>query len=73
MVVSTHGVDGVINAYNKQQRARYKNSGALEGDGDKTVKPPDQVTLSKQGIDVADVYNRITTSLIDNILKDDKK
>jgi hypothetical protein len=73
MVVSIYGVDGVINAYNKQQRVKSKNSGSSDGDGEKMVNPSDQVTLSKQGLEDADVYSRITTKLIDSILKDDKK
>jgi len=73
MAVSTYSVDSVINAYNKQQRVKVKNAVPSDGSEEAKAKSADEVTLSKQGIEAADVYNKITSKLIDNILKDDKK
>jgi hypothetical protein len=71
MVVSTYSVDSMINAYNKLQRVKVRPS--VSSEGERKVKPADEVTLSQQGIEAADVYSKITNKLIDNILKDDKK
>jgi hypothetical protein len=71
MVVSTYSVDSMINAYNKLQRVKVRPS--VSSEGERKTKPADEVTLSQQGIEAADVYSKITNKLIDNILKDDKK
>jgi len=71
MVISTFSVDSMINAYNKQQRVKARSLASLEGD--RKTKSADEVTLSKQGIEASDVYNKITGKLIDNILKDEKR
>jgi hypothetical protein len=73
MVISTYSVDSMLNAYNKLQRVKVRNSGPSGGEGDGRVKSADEVTLSKQGLEAAEVYNKITDKLIDNILKDEKK
>lgn len=73
MVVSTYSVDSIINAYNKLQRVKARNAPSVEGEAAEKIKPSDEVTLSKQGLEAADVYNKITSKLIDNILKDEKK
>jgi hypothetical protein len=73
MVISTYSVDSMLNAYSKLQRVKARNRGASGGEGDGKMRSADEVTLSKQGLEAADVYNKITDKLIDNILKDDKK
>jgi hypothetical protein len=68
-----YSVDSMINAYNKLQRVKGKSPVSPGGDGERKMKPTDEVTLSQQGIEAADVYSKITNKLIDNLLKDDKK
>lgn len=72
MVVSMYSVDSMINAYNKQQRVKARAVPADWG-GERKGKPDDEVTLSKQGVEAAEVYNKLTNKLIDNMLKEDKK
>lgn len=73
MVVSMCSIDSVINAYNKQQRVKVRNVASSEGKAAGEVKPSDEVTLSKQGLEAAEVYNKITDKLIDNLPRDEKK
>lgn len=72
MVVSMYSVDSMINAYNKQQRVKTRYPAPVGG-GERKGKPDDEVTLSKQGIEAADIYNKLTNKLIDNMLKEEKK
>ncbi|MHB8829931.1 MAG: hypothetical protein ACYC6Q_10440 [Syntrophales bacterium] len=72
MVVSMYSVDSMINAYNKQQRVKARHP-VPTGGGERKGKPDDEVTLSKQGIEAADIYNKLTNRLIDNMLKEEKK
>ncbi len=73
MVVSMYSVDTMIKAYNKQHRVTAKNIGFPDGGGEKKGKPSDEVTLSQQGVEAAEVYSKISNRLIDNILKNDKQ
>jgi len=68
MTISPYHVDSVISAYNKQNRVKlgpfYPHEATDKG------APAEVVSLSKQGIEEAEAYKKISSSLIDVILKD---
>lgn len=68
MAISAYQVDSVISAYNKQSKVKMRYSSAPEET--KTAQYQDVVSLSRQGIDKADAYRKISYSIIDVILKD---
>ena len=73
MVVSMYSVDSMINAYNKQQRVKARHVALDDWGGAGKGKTNDEVTLSKQGVEAAEIYNKLTNKLIDNMLKEEKK
>jgi len=73
MVVPMFSVDSMINAYNKQHRAKAGDTVSADLKGDSKGSPDDEVNLPKPGIEAADIYNKAVNKLIDNMLKEDKK
>ena len=68
MTISPYHVDSVISAYSKQNRVKtgpfYHQEATEKG------APAEVVSLSKQGMEEAEAYKKISHSLIDVILKE---
>jgi hypothetical protein len=68
MTISAYQIDSVISAYSKQNRIKTGRF-FLQGEADKK-SPTEVVSISKQGIEEAEAYKKISHSLIDGILKE---
>ncbi|HLA26410.1 MAG TPA: hypothetical protein VJZ49_00785 [Syntrophales bacterium] len=65
MTILPYHIDNVISAYNKQSRMKIKQPSPQETPaGEKDV-----VMLSQKGIDKAEAYKKISSNLVDAILK----
>jgi hypothetical protein len=68
MTISPYYIDSVISAYSKQNRVKtgpfFHQEAAEKG------APAEVVSISKQGIEEAEAYSKISHSLIDVILKE---
>lgn len=71
MTISTYQIDSVLNAYNKQNKLNSRLSLSLEKA--KSSNYEDVVSLSSQGIDKDEAFNKISYSLMDVILKNKAK
>ena len=67
MTISAFHVDSVISAYAKQSKIKMRQS-FLQDEG-KSIKHEDVVSLSQQAIDKAEAYKKISSSVIDAIVK----
>ena len=67
MTILAFQVDSVISAYAKQSKIKMKLS-LLQDEG-KSIKYEDVVSLSQQAIDKAEAYKKISSSVIDAIVK----
>ena len=68
MTISAYQIDSVISAYSKQNRmktGRFFLQGETEKGGPAVV-----VSISRQGVEEAEAYKKISHSLIDGILKE---
>lgn len=72
MTISSYQVDSVISAYSKQNKMRVKQSFTIQ-EAASPGKYEDVVTLSRQGIDKAEAYQKISYSLVDVLLKTKEK
>ena len=68
MTISAYHIDSVISAYNKQNRVKMKSFQLPEEEG--IGKQADVVALSQKGVEAAEAYQKISSSLIDVIMKE---
>ncbi len=70
MTISTHHVDSVINAYNKQSKLKAARTAPSEDKKEATGE--DLAIPSQKSADKAEAYKKISYSVIDVILKKKK-
>jgi hypothetical protein len=74
MPISLHGVDSLLNAYNKRQRVKNGSDKSPEETVNEEGKSViDELTLSKQWIAETDAPNKISQRLIEDLLKNEKE
>ncbi len=70
MTISSYQVENILKAYSKQDRVKIRQPAVKElSTGDRYM---DTVTLSS-GKDKAGIYNKISYSLLDVLLKDNEE